>query len=259
MARKKKASRMQVFDFLQRGEIIAALLIMNIVLILGNMLMVQGMSAAEPAEVWQPVDGPTANAFIMSYCPYGLQFLKAYVPVIELLGDKANVLVNFVNYAMHGEKEMTENSRMYCIQYEHNDKFTEYLRCFVETDDPAGCMESAGVDADSVSDCIQGLDETYRVTELFNDQSTWSGGRYPMYPVEDELNNKYAVRGSPSFVLDGQTISVARSAEAIKQTICAAFDSPPAECGVALSTAAESPGLGPVGSGGGTTADVQCG
>ena len=255
MAKKRGGS---ILKFFQRNEVIAGLLVLNIILIVGNMLMVQGMSEPKASE-WTPVDGPTANAFIMSYCPYGLQFLKAYVPVIELLGGKANVLVNFVSYAMHGEKELTENSRMYCIQYEQNDKFTDYLRCFVETDDPESCMTSTGVDAEAVDSCMTRLDEEFKISELYNDQSTWSGGRYPLYPVELELNSKYGVGGSPSFVLDGRAVSVTRSPEAIKQAICSAFETPPAECNVALSTTAESPGLGPVGSGGGTNAEAQCG
>jgi protein-disulfide isomerase len=204
-------------------------------------------------------DVPVAHAFVMSYCPYGLQFLKAYVPVMELLGGKADLQVNFVSYAMHGEKELTENSRMYCIQHEQGALFTDYLRCFVETDDAAGCISQVGVNEAQLTQCMNDLDEQFNITGLYNDQSTWSGGSYPQYPVEAALNQQYGVGGSPTFVLNGQPLSVTRSAEAIKQAVCAGFIEPPEECNVQLSTAAEQPGLGAIGSGSGeAAAAAQC-
>lgn len=203
-------------------------------------------------------DRPTANAFIMSYCPYGLQFLKAYVPVIELLGDEADIKVNFVHYAMHGKNEIDENTRMYCIQKDQNDKFTAYLRCFVETDDWEGCVEQVGIDKTQLDNCISTADEQFNITGLYNDQSTWSGGVYPPYLVDAQLANEYGVGGSPTFVLNGLTISVNRAADSIKQAICAAFNEPPAECDQTLSTTVESPGLGPIGSGSGSDSSGTC-
>ena len=271
MARKKKSNfqkKLAKFSkrtgsFLNRTDIMSTLLIVNMLMIGGIIVMNLGMSESvntpKSAE-WQAVDGPTANAFIMSYCPYGLQFLKAYVPVIELLGDKANVMVNFVSYIMHGEKEIIENNRMYCIQYEQNDKFTDYLRCFVEAGDVTGCLESVGIDTNALDTCMTNLDVEYRISDLFNDESTWSGGRYPQYPVEANLNAQYGVGGSPSFILEGQPVQVNRVAEAIKQAICSAFDVMPEECNTLLSSAAEQPSFGPIGSGQGTTAtDASCG
>jgi protein-disulfide isomerase len=211
---------------------------------------------AQPEETEQPeevikTDRPEAHAFVMSYCPYGLQFLKAYIPVIELLGDKADLEVNFVHYAMHDKKEIDENTRMYCIQKEQNDKFTDYLRCFVETDDWEGCVDQVGLDKTKLENCISSTDEQFKITELYNDQSTWSGN-YPPYPVDATLANQYGVGGSPTFVLNDVTISVNRSPEAIKQAICSAFNTPPAECDQTLSTTTEEPGIGPIGSGSGS-------
>ncbi len=196
-------------------------------------------------------DKPEAHAFVMSYCPFGLQFLKAYVPVMELLGDRADLQVNFVDYAMHGEKEVYENLRMYCIQAEQKEKFTDYLRCFVEAGDYEGCIDKVGIDKDALQTCMDETDEKFKITEKLNDKSTWDG-RFPPFDVEADMNSQYGVRGSPTFVLNGQRVSVDRSPEAIKDAICAAFNNPPAECEQELSTAAESPGLGPIGSGSGS-------
>ena len=201
---------------------------------------------------------PEAHAFIMSYCPYGLQFLKAYVPVIELLGDKADLELNFVHYIMHGKDEIDENTRMYCIQKEQKDKLTEYLSCFVENDDYEKCIAEAGIDKAKLESCISVTDEQYQITYLYNDQSTWSGGSYPQYPVDEELATQYGVSGSPTFVINDQIVSVSRSAEAIKEAVCSAFTTPPAECEQTLSTNTESPGIGPIGAGSGASSGGQC-
>ncbi|MCD6398293.1 MAG: hypothetical protein J7L08_00025, partial [Candidatus Aenigmarchaeota archaeon] len=76
-------------------------------------------------------DTPKAEAFVMSHCPYGLQFMKAFVPVMDLLKDKADLKIGFVDYIMHGVDEFNDNNRIYCIQKDAPTKLTEYLRCFV--------------------------------------------------------------------------------------------------------------------------------
>ncbi|MBI5331975.1 MAG: hypothetical protein HZB65_00210 [Candidatus Aenigmarchaeota archaeon] len=204
-------------------------------------------------------DRPEAKAFIMSYCPYGLQFMKAYIPVMELLGDKADLSVNFVDYAMHGKKEIDENTRMYCIQKEQKEKFTVYLRCFVEKDDYQACMKQAGVDESKLNICVNATDTEFNVIGLYNDKGTWSGGQFPQYPVEKELNQKYEVQGSPTFVLNGEQADVDRSANAMKQAVCNAFNNPPVECSQTLSTTPENPGIGAIGSGNVAAGSGSCG
>jgi protein-disulfide isomerase len=204
-------------------------------------------------------DKPEAHVFVMSYCPYGLQFLKAYVQVIELLKNRANLQVNFVDYIMHGEKELHGNNFLYCVQKVENEKFAKYLRCFVESGDYEKCLEVAGVDASKVRNCISTLDNQFNLTNLFNDQSTWINGRFPKYPVESDLNSRYGVRGSPTFVVNGKVISVQRSAEAIKQVICSAFNSPPQECSQKLSENQEAPGIGKIGASSSTSSGGACG
>lgn len=221
-------------------------------------------AAQQPSAPAQPAvktDKPQAQAFIMSYCPYGLQFMKAYVPVMELLGDKADITLNFVSYAMHGKKEVDGNNYLYCVQKENKAKLPAYLRCFVESGDYESCLATAGIDANKTASCVASLDKQHNITGLFNDKTTWLSGTYPQYPVEAALNAKYGVGGSPTFVLNGAQFDVARSAEAIKTAICSSFTNPPAECGTALSTASEAAGLGKIGSGStaGAAAAAQCG
>lgn len=203
----------------------------------------------------QKSDRPEAHAFVMARCPYGLQFMKAYIPVIELLGEKADVDINFVPYLMHGEAELVDNNRIYCIQKDQNDKFTDYLRCFIENNgDHDTCVTETGIDTDSLDSCLTQLETDFEVTKTFEESTE----RYQPYLVDAELANVYGARGSPTFGVNGQQVRPAsRSPEAIKQLICSAFNTPPEECSTTLSTSPEAPGFGALGSGG-TDTDAQC-
>jgi len=217
-----------------------------------------GSGTAGTANTTVKVERPKAEAFVMSFCPYGLQFLKAYVPVIELLGDKADLEIRFVSYAMHGKKEIDGNSYIYCVQKEQKPKLPAYLRCFLESGNYTACGATAGLDTAKLDACVVQLDAQYNLTGLFNDQSAWAGGQYPPYPVESGLNDQYGVRGSPTFVLNGKSLSVGRSAEAVKTAICASFINPPAECNTTLRSESEAAGLGAVASGT-STGSASCG
>ena len=199
-------------------------------------------------------DTPKAEAFVMSHCPYGLQFMKAFVPVMDLLKDKADLKIGFVDYIMHGVDEFNDNNRIYCIQKDAPTKLTEYLRCFVQQKDYETCLQEAGIDKATIDTCIKNIDEEYNLTNIFEA----SEDRFPKYPLEADLNEQYGVRGSPTFVINGQVISVSRSAEAIKEAICSAFNNPPKECDTQLSTSAESPGFGAIGNGQGADSSGSC-
>ena len=204
-------------------------------------------------------DKPVANVFIMSHCPYGVQFLKAYVQVMEVLKDKAQLNVNFVNYIMHGKEELDDNLIIYCIREQQKEKLTKFLRCFVESGNSSKCIIEAGIDKNKLNACVAETDTKFNITKLYNDKSTWLNGRYPRFPVDDELVNKYNVGGSPTFIINGKEISVTRSANAIKEVICSAFNNPPSECNFTMSTIVESPGFGPIGQSSGSTGSAQCG
>ena len=46
-------------------------------------------------------DKPTVELFVMTHCPYGTQAEKGILPVVDLLGQKMNFKIKFVDYAMH--------------------------------------------------------------------------------------------------------------------------------------------------------------
>jgi hypothetical protein len=209
-----------------------------------------------PEEISQR-DVPDVKLFVMSYCPFGLQMEKAFLPVYDLLKDKAEMGIYFVNYIMHGKKELDENLRQYCIQKEQNEKYSNYLSCFVKDGDFEKCLSEAKIDKDKINSCISQTDKEYKITQLYNDKSTWLNGRFPKFDVHSDLNEKYRVRGSPTLVINGQVIQVtSRSPEAVKNAICQAFTEKPPECSQALSTDVASPGFG---EGTGSSSEGGCG
>jgi len=167
---------------------------------------------------------PVLDVFVMSYCPYGTQIEKALIPAWNLLKDKANIKVRFVSYVMHGDKEEQENKRQLCLR-EETDKFWSYLECFLEAGDSAGCLNKLNVDSAKLSSCMSTKADSY-------------------WQIDKDLNTKYGVQGSPTVVLDGKVVQVARSPEAIKESVCNAFASKPSECSQALSSTAATAGFG---------------
>jgi len=184
-----------------------------------------------------------AELFIMTYCPYGLQSQKAMLPVMSLLDDVADIEIKFVDYAMHDAKEVYENLRQYCIQLEQDDKYLDYATCFVQTDNYTNCIEEASIDKEKLDACMVRVDDDYNITALLEDESSWSS-IYPPFNVNAEENVLYGVQGSPTLIINGETISVDRSPEAIKDAICAGFNDQPVECQTELSANAAAPGIG---------------
>lgn len=202
------------------------------------------VASGSGSEVAAKSDKPTVELFVMSYCPYGTQIEKGILPAVATLGDKIDFTLKFVDYAMHGEKELTENLKQYCIQKEQLAKFNSYLTCFLEADDSNGCITKIGVDKTKMDACVLATDKEYKVTEKFNDKTTWSNGQFPVFDVYKADNEKYGVGGSPTLVINGAQVSSARDSASLLATICSAFNTAPQECSQSLSSASPSAGFG---------------
>lgn len=225
----------------------------------------QAAAPAQPAAAAPSVtkaDKPTVELFVMSYCPYGLQMEKALVPVAQLLAGKADISVKWVDYSMHGEQEVQENLRQYCIQKDQGGKYWNYLSCFVASENTTQCQQQAGIDSAELQTCYNAADQQFGIMAGYNNQASWLNGQFPQFNIDKTLNDQYGVQGSPTLVINGQQAEVARSADAVKTAICNAFTNPPTQCQTTLSTSAEQPGPGPIGAGGGAgagTAAAGCG
>jgi len=189
-------------------------------------------------------DKPKFELFVMSYCPYSLQAEKALSPVYDLLKNKADIGIYFVDYIMHGKDEVDENINQYCIQKEQGDKFFNYLDCFAKNGKDGNCLSAAAIDQAKMSACVSQTDSQYDITKNFNDKNTWKNGQYPPFAINEDLNKKYSVQGSPTIVINNTQVNLERSPEKIKEAICNAFNVPPEECSQQLSPDAASPGFG---------------
>lgn len=192
-------------------------------------------------------DKPTAELFVMSFCPFGVQAEKTMKPVVDLLGEKADIKIRFiVNIqgddvdsirSLHGTTEAQEDIRQACImKYYDQETLWEYLMsigndCYgkIDTRDAEAldtCWKDAatkaGIDIEKIDTCSKGSDGLDLLKE------------------DERLAQQYGVTGSPTLIINGVRYSGSRTSEAYKQAICDGFTTEPSECSQTLSEAQSS-------------------
>lgn len=200
-------------------------------------------AASQPTVNVPKNDKPKVELFVMSYCPYGTQIEKGFLPVIAALGNKIDFELKFCSYAMHGEKELAENLTQYCLTTEQPAKLTSYLGCFLAAGDSASCLDKTGVDKTKLASCVSKTDKKYKVTENFNNKVDWQGS-FPGFGVYKADNDKYQVGGSPTLVINGTDVQSNRDSASLLKAVCGAFKNQPKECQTTLSSASPAPGFG---------------
>jgi len=184
-------------------------------------------------------DKPVVEAFIFSYCPYGLQFEKALFPVYDLLKNKADINIVAIG-AMHGEYEKIETLRQISIEQLYGkDKLFSYLKEFDINVDISSCR---GDDA-----CLNKyLPNIYKKLSIDKTkiESYMKSGAEKFYQEQNTRASGLGIGGSPTFVINGAQVNVGRNPEAIKKAVCEAFNTAPSECTQILSTASASAGFG---------------
>jgi len=200
-------------------------------------------SSAQTGSSIKHIDGaPTLQSFVVSNCPYGLQMQRILVDVYKSIGNKANIEVRYIGsisggeiQSMHGADEAAENLKQICMREEQSNIYWNYIACYIRAGDSTGCLASTNVDTSKLDSCV-------------TDQNR--GLKYAQ--VDFDFANQYSVSGSPTNILDGKQVSEfdygagqssdlskfngawGRSPEAVKNMICAAFTTKPAECNTAL-------------------------
>ena len=188
-------------------------------------------------------DKPTVELFVMSHCPFGTQIEKGMLPVLDTLGDKIDFELKFVDYAMHGEKELKEQINQHCIQKEQSDKLSAYLKCFLIAGDGPGCLTSTGINESQLNTCYTQTDQEFKIMDNFKQQIGYQGS-YPGFDIHKADNLKYGVVGSPTLIINGQEVSSGRDSASLLSTICTAFNNAPEECQTILPSASPAPGFG---------------
>ena len=218
----------------------------------GELLFTEGINMKKSSEQGEinseeisKTDSPDVKLFVMSYCPFGLQAMKMFLPVYDLLKDEAKIEMYFVDYIMHDKKEIDENLRQYCIQKQEKEKYSGYLSCFVADGDFEKCLSENKIDNAKLTACVSETDTKYNITSQYNNKDTWLNGKFPKFDVHSELNKEYGVKGSPTVVINDKIVSISpRSPEKFKSVICQAFSSLPQDCSQTLSDDVPSPGIG---------------
>jgi len=192
-------------------------------------------------------DKPVVEAFVFSYCPYGLQFEKALAPVYTLLKDKADINLVAIG-AMHDPQgcvgvacyEKTESIREICIQKLYGkDKLWSYLDKFMVDTAIGACNGEA-----TCLDPLIGKIMTDLSIDKTKVNTCISADGLALYEKDNKRAAELGIGGSPTFVINGVEVSVGRTPDAIGKAICAAFTTAPAECSQALSTSAMVAGFG---------------
>ncbi len=204
-----------------------------------NKINNQNNKTIEKSEI-KPSEKPKVEVFVMSYCPFGTQFEKGIIPVMKLLKDKADIQIKFVDYVMHGPKEIKENINQYCIEKNEPNKYVDYLECFLKEGKADQCLTLNEIDEEKLGQCINKTRDKFKLIE-----GEETNQRYPKFGVQTEENKKYGVKGSPTLVINGKTIKNARRDSAsLLSVICSAFTKQPEECKKVLSSQTPASGFG---------------
>lgn len=192
---------------------------------------------------------PEVSLFVMSFCPFGIQAQELMKPVVDLLGDKADIKIRFIaqtgdsideTQSLHGINEAMEDIRQLCIMKDYPDKYWDYLmdvnkNCYPIYSDSEKldeCWKNAanttGIDTSKVETCvnIEGLD---------------------LLKADEQLVSQYSVSGSPTIIINGKIYTGSRTSEDFKNAVCSGFISQPEECSQSLgavSTASSAPASG---------------
>jgi predicted hydrocarbon binding protein len=186
---------------------------------------------------------PQVKLFVMSHCPYGTQMEKAIIPVVRTLGNSIDFDIKFNTYAMHGKSELEEQMAQYCLMEEQEDKYLNYLECFLVDGDTNRCLTETNINKSSLNNCLSKAEEKYNVISDFENIKNYQGD-YPGFAIHEDDNYKYGVSGSPMLVINGQTIYSERNPGSLLNVICSAFITKPEACDESLSTNSPEPGFG---------------
>jgi len=212
----------------------------------GKILFPSGINLVEPEETTatattteakkmtcddvEKIKEPVLEAFVVSQCPFGLQMQRILNEIVKNIPQLASyVKVEYMGAiekgkitSMHGDEEAQENLRQICLREEQPNNFWAYIDCYIKGEKVDPCLEIAKADVSGLTDCMA-------------DQN-----RGLAYAQKDfDAQNKYKVTGSPTLILDGETISEfdfgGRTAEAVKTMLCCGFQDKPEFCNQTLS------------------------
>lgn len=186
-------------------------------------------------------DKATAELFVMSFCPYGVQAEDAMAPVFDLFKDKADIQVRFIAslegndinqvQSLHGPIEGIEGARQLCVAKNYG---TDVLWDYI-AEINKNCYPIYQNGDDVYKTCWQNAARAAGANVATLDRCVTGEGP-GLIRAEDEAAKGYGVSGSPTLLINGVKYNGARTPESYKQAVCAGFTTPPDECGQVLGT-----------------------
>ncbi len=83
---------------------------------------------------------PVADLYVMAFCPYGTQAESTMQPVVDLLGNKADIRIRYITSvsgttagsvsSLHGPAEAHEDLIQVCVRNTDPGKYWQYLTAF---------------------------------------------------------------------------------------------------------------------------------
>ncbi len=197
----------------------------------------------------KPTPGTGLEAFVVSYCPFGVQMQRILEQVVPVMGSDIPITIRYIGdvvndqvTAMHGEREATENLRQICIREEQGDKYWNYVGCFIKAGDVESCLVSAGINQNMLESCMSNPEHgvEYAKVDFELEHAAWEKCTTcrgptlasPQLTFNGELVSEFDYSGRTAEGIDYG----GRTAEAIKQLICASFEVEPASCSEQLPT-----------------------
>lgn len=197
-----------------------------------------GTTTETPQEI-PKTNKPIVKAYIFSYCPYGSQFIKAMLPVYDLLKNKADIQVIAIG-AMHGEFEKIESLRQICVEKNYGkDKLWAYYNKFYSDISIGNCKGDATCLSPLLEKLFSGLSIDSKKIETCMTKD--APGIYDTQGAEAKQNG---ISGSPTFSVNDVQSQVSRIPDSIKEAVCSGFTTAPSECSKTLSTQSPSAGFG---------------
>jgi len=183
-------------------------------------------------------DKPKVELYVWGYCPYGVQAQGPMAQVAQLLKASADFEI-VPYYDGHGAYETQQNQIQLCIQKLAKDKYWSYAAKFV-SDVYTKCSSVKTEDCDKTESIkvmkAVGIDSTKIMSCVSSDGDTLAA-------AASAKAQQAGVQGSPTVTINGVIANAARSAEAYKAAVCAAFNNAPSACSSKLdSTAAAAAG-----------------
>jgi hypothetical protein len=174
---------------------------------------------------------PTVALYVMSFCPYGIQAEKALSPVMAILGPYVNFSLHFIVSvngttvsSLHGSAEAIEDMRQACIvKYYNISVLWDYLD-YVGNNCTVGNINSTW----EIAAAQAGINTTF-----ISERVVAEG--LQLMQAEANLTHSKGITASPTMEINGVRYTGARTADAMKLSICSAFTNPPVNCSTCFS------------------------